>query len=84
MDVRTGYGVEMHQLASRLYPICRSITGDGVRQSLKILQEVVPIEIKEIKSGTKVFDWEIPNEWNIEDAWIKDPKGDKSPRFQES
>tara|TARA_B100000686_G_C16806352_1_gene991068 strand:+ start:17317 stop:18615 length:1299 start_codon:yes stop_codon:yes gene_type:complete len=60
-----------------LFPINRSITGDGVRNTLKILQEIVPLTIKEYPSGQKVFDWIIPDEWNVKDAWIKNENGKK-------
>lgn len=76
-------GVEMHALAARLYPICRSITGDGVRETLRIVQEIIPIKIREIPTGTQVFDWQVPREWNIRDAWVKDPAGNKIIDFQD-
>ena len=69
--------LDMHALIARLYPICRSITGDGVRQTLRILNELIPLEVNEVATGTKVFDWTIPKEWNIRDAWIKDSRGQK-------
>ena len=75
-------GEFMYSLAERLFPICRSITGDGVRETLKILSEVYPITIKEIPSGTKVFDWVIPREWNIKDAYIEDESGNKIIDFK--
>ncbi|MDJ1481638.1 DUF4910 domain-containing protein [Cytophagaceae bacterium YF14B1] len=68
-------GDEMYQIVTRLYPICRSITGNGVRQTLQILQDYIPVQIKEVPTGTPVFDWTVPKEWNIQDAWIKDPQG---------
>ncbi|MCB0668030.1 MAG: DUF4910 domain-containing protein [Saprospiraceae bacterium] len=74
-------GSQMYDLARRLYPICRSITGEGVRKTLKILQESIPLEIKEVPSGTEVFDWVVPLEWNIREAWIKDEKGEKVVDF---
>jgi aminopeptidase-like protein len=77
-------GEEMHKLITKLFPICRSITGNGVRESLKIINEHISIEIKEIPTGTKVFDWEIPNEWNINDAYIKNLKGEKIVDFKNS
>ncbi|MEZ5105562.1 MAG: DUF4910 domain-containing protein [Draconibacterium sp.] len=77
-------GKLMFELTERLYPICRSITGNGVRETLSILQEFIPIKGTEIPSGTKVFDWEIPDEWNIEDAWIKNSKGGKIVDFKKS
>ena len=67
----------MYQLAERLFPICRSITGDGFRQSLAILRERLPeIQVFEVPSGTQVFDWTIPNEWNIRGGWIKNLQGE--------
>ncbi len=75
-------GMSMFQLASRLYPICRSLTGDGVRQTLKIIGEKIPLKIEEIPTGTSVFDWTIPKEWNINDASIIDPTGKKIVDFQ--
>ncbi|MEM6800061.1 MAG: DUF4910 domain-containing protein [Bacteroidota bacterium] len=76
-------GEQMHQLAQQLYPICRSITGNGVRQSLKILQEHIPLKIFEVPSGKAVFDWTVPKEWNIREAWIKDKKGKKIVDFSD-
>ena len=70
--------MKLIKLGKKLFPICRSITGDGVRKSLKIISKYIEnLNIREIKSGTKVFDWRIPPEWNIKDAWIKDSKGKK-------
>ena len=77
-------GNEMYELICKLFPIFRSITGDGVRDTLKIIKEIIPIEIFEIESKTKVFDWEIPKEWNIKDAWIKDASGKKIIDIQKS
>jgi aminopeptidase-like protein len=68
----------------RLWPICRSITGNGLRESLKILSEIIPLEIHEIPTGTKVFDWEIPKEWNIRDAWIEGPDGKRYAEFSKN
>ena len=65
----------MHALATELYPHCRSITGDGVRSTLRRLALEIPIGIHEVPSGTQVFDWTVPEEWNIREAWIKDPLG---------
>lgn len=62
-------------LARDIYPICRSITGNGVRDTLRRVAEVVPLEIMEVASGTPVFDWEIPKEWNIRDAFVADASG---------
>src|ERR671912_377581 len=75
---------EIFHLIERLYPICRSITGNGVRQTLRILQEYIPLTIREVPSGTRVFDWTVPKEWNIKDAYIKNSKGEKLVDFQNS
>lgn len=77
-------GNEMYKLITKLFPICRSITGDGVRQSLRILAERIPIEIKEIPTGTKVFDWSVPKEWNIREAYIEDRNGNRIIDFKNS
>lgn len=74
----------MFNLAQRLFPICRSITGNGVRETFRILQEYIPLEISEVPSGTHVFDWVIPDEWNIKDAYIKDSKGVRIVDFKKS
>ncbi len=70
-------GREIFRFAEEAYPICRSITGDGVRETLKILQQTIPLEIREVPSGTQVFDWTVPREWNVRDAWVKNPRGEK-------
>ncbi|MCB8977315.1 MAG: DUF4910 domain-containing protein [Ardenticatenaceae bacterium] len=77
-------GLEMHQLMTELFPLCRSITGDGVRQSLQIISQHLPLKIQEVPTGTQVFDWEIPYEWNIRDAYVKNSSGEKVIDFQES
>ena len=76
-------GAEMHRLAAELYPICRSITGDGVRQTLKVLQRHIPVTVREVPSGTEVFDWTVPKEWNIRDAWITNARGERVVDFQQ-
>ncbi|RMG78128.1 MAG: DUF4910 domain-containing protein, partial [Bacteroidetes bacterium] len=75
---------ELEKYFDRLWPICRSITGNGLRQSLKILQEIIPLNLHEIPTGTKVFDWEIPKEWNIKDAYIITPDGKKICDFRKN
>ncbi len=78
-------GQHMHELMGQLWPICRSITGDGVRQTLAILQQSLPqLEINEIPTGTRCFDWTVPNEWTIRDAYVLDPDGNKAIDFQQS
>src|SRR4051794_39376482 len=76
-------GRQMHALAADLYPICRSVTGPGVRQTLAHLAKFVPLETFEVSSGTKVFDWEVPREWSIRDAYIKDESGRRIVDFQQ-
>src|ERR1700722_17968764 len=84
VDVNNGEGDVLYRIVSDLYPICRSITGDGFRQSLRYLQEYAGLRLFEVPTGTKVFDWEVPKEWNIQDAWIKNSKGEKAVDFRQS
>jgi aminopeptidase-like protein len=72
----------LHRFAADLYPICRSITGDGIRQTLAMIQERIPLRIHEVPTGTSVFDWHVPKEWNIRDAYIKGPDGERIVDFQ--
>jgi aminopeptidase-like protein len=67
----------MYDLITELYPICRSMTGDGVRRTLEIIGRANPLQVHEVPSGTSVFDWTVPKEWNIRDAFIKDSRGKK-------
>jgi aminopeptidase-like protein len=75
-------GGELHGFASQLYPICRSITGDGIRQTLAAIKKRIPLQIFEVPTGTEVFDWTVPQEWNITDAYIKDSSGRRVVDFQ--
>lgn len=78
-------GREMYALAERLFPICRSITGAGVRETLSILKERLPgIAVHEIPTGTKCLDWTVPKEWSVKDAYVIDPNGRKILSFKES
>ncbi|MCK4553669.1 DUF4910 domain-containing protein [Candidatus Parcubacteria bacterium] len=77
-------GEEMFDLIKKLYPINRSITGNGVRETLKIIKEYIPLKVHEIPTGIQVFDWVIPKEWNIKDAYIKNSKGEKIVDFKKS
>ena len=77
-------GQELYRFAGELFPICRSITGDGVRRTLTLIQERVPLRTFEVPTGTPVFDWTIPKEWNIRDAYIKAPDGRRVVDFQKS
>jgi aminopeptidase-like protein len=77
-------GEQMHDMIRELYPICRSITGNGVRETLRQVGEHVPLKIHEVPTGTQVFDWTVPKEWNIRDAYVKGPDGRKVIDFRNS
>jgi aminopeptidase-like protein len=77
-------GDELYGLAAQIFPICRSITGQGVRDTLRLLSEHAPIQVHEVASGTQVFDWTVPREWNIRDAYIKNGKGERIVDFRKS
>jgi len=78
-------GKRMHELITDLFPICRSITGDGVRETLARIKEVLPaLKIHEVPTGTKAFDWTVPKEWNIRDAYVLDGNGEKIIDFEKS
>lgn len=72
----------MRTQLERLYPICRSITGDGVRETLDIIGDVVPVERRAVASGTVVHDWTINDEWNVRDAYIADARGHRVVDFR--
>lgn len=81
---QTTAGQAMYGLVERLYPLCRSITGDGVRRTLAVIGESIPLDMHEVPSGTQVFDWTVPQEWNIRDAYIADASGTRVVDFQAS
>lgn len=72
----------MHALATDLYPLCRSISGSGLRGTLEAIRREIPLELHEISSGIEVFDWTVPNEWNIQDAYIKNAQGERVIDFR--
>ena len=78
----TTIGAELHEFAKQLFPVCRSITGDGTRRSLRMLGDRIDLQVSEVPTGTEVFDWTVPREWNIRDAYIKDPNGERVVDFQ--
>jgi aminopeptidase-like protein len=73
-----------YALIERLYPVCRSITGNGVRRSLRLLRETIPLVLREVPTDTPVFDWMVPDEWNIRDAFIMNGAGKRVVDFQKS
>lgn len=83
--IEKSVGVKMYELAEELFPICRSITGEGIRYTLNRLKKEVPqIVLHEIPTGTKVFDWVVPKEWEISEAYIEDMKGNRIVDFQKN
>ena len=83
--IEKSVGVRMYELAEELFPICRSITGEGIRYTLNRLKKEVPqIVLHEIPTGTKVFDWVVPKEWEISEAYIEDMKGNRIVDFQKN
>ena len=77
-------GERMQRFISEFYAICRSITGDGFRETLRGVGKSIPLEVHEVPTGTKVFDWTVPREWNIRDAWVKNARGEKVIDFGKS
>ncbi len=82
--VTDGIGEQTFALAAKLYPICRSITGNGVRETLREIGTHIKLRVHEVPTGTAVFDWTIPREWNIRDAYIKNEQGEKIVDFASS
>jgi aminopeptidase-like protein len=78
----SGLGESMAAFMSELYPLCRSITGDGVRGTLRAVAERIPLELHEVPSGTQVLDWTVPDEWNIRDAYIANGHGERVVDFR--
>jgi aminopeptidase-like protein len=76
-------GQKMYAMIESLYPLCRSITGNGVRQTLQVIGCHIPLDVHEVPSGTQVFDWIVPKEWNVKAAYIKAPNGDKIVDFND-
>jgi len=76
-------GQQLYDFAALIYPICRSITGNGVRETLRLVGQRIPLQVREVPTGSRAFDWEVPLEWNIEDAYVMDPQGRRVVDFQE-
>ncbi len=77
-------GRRLYECIADLYPLCRSLTGEGLRETLRRLQRVVPLTLHEVATGTPAFDWIVPKEWNIRDAWVKNARGARVIDFQRS
>ena len=77
-------GEEMYEFMKLLYPLCRSITGNGVRETLQLIQEKILLKIVEVPSGTAVFDWVVPKEWNITEAYVANSRGERVIDFKTS
>jgi aminopeptidase-like protein len=84
MTIDDGIGREAYALIEEMYPICRSITGEGVRATLAIIDRLVPLQITEVPSGSPALDWTVPPEWNIRDAWVADASGRRVIDFRRS
>ena len=81
---REALGRELHDRVADIYPICRSITGDGVRGTLARLAKDVPLSVHEVPTGAQVLDWTVPREWNIRDAYVRVPGGPRVIDFRQS
>lgn len=77
-------GRQMHGFIGQMYPLCRSITGAGLRETLSLIRRHIPLEIHEVPTGTPAFDWVVPKEWNIRDAYVKDAAGRRVIDFTKS
>jgi aminopeptidase-like protein len=75
---------EMYQFIAELYPICRSITGNGFRETMHLIKKHIPLTLHEVPTGTEVFDWRVPKEWNIQDAYVKNSQGERVIDFNKS
>jgi aminopeptidase-like protein len=85
IKLKSNIGLEMHKWASDLFPINRSITGSGVRETLKYLVRLLPdLNVCSVPSGTKAFDWVVPNEWSIKEAYLEDENGERVVDFKEN
>lgn len=81
----TPEGATMYEWANDLFPICRSLTGEGVRQTLAYLAEKLPqLKVHEVPSGTQAFDWTVPDEWNIREAWVENEQGQRVIDFADN
>lgn len=80
--VPAGIGDRLHSFAAEIFPICRSITGNGVRETLNHIERIIPLERTEVATGTPVLDWTVPREWTIRDAWIKNAAGERVVDFR--
>ena len=83
-NMKNQIGKEMYELLEYLFPLNRSISGNGVRETLRIIQNHIPIKVHEVPSGTEVFDWVVPKEWNVADAYVMDETGNKIIDFQKN
>jgi aminopeptidase-like protein len=84
MKYSNNHGNEIYNFLKKIFPICRSITGDGNRETLKLIQKAIPLKIHEVPTGYQAYDWEVPLEWNIKDAYIVDPEGNRIADFKKN
>jgi aminopeptidase-like protein len=74
-DISADAGTRLHDLVARLFPLPRSLTGDGVRQTLAVVAEHLPLEVHEVATGTRVLDWTVPQEWRVRGGRVLRPDG---------